>query len=152
MTLHVLESLLLALDAEAMDDLYRHFLVDDMPEVKCFTLDRHNKLALSKRAVLFIPWCASFFVSTGELWFVVYAVFVLNRCQEDDCDEDFKPLAAEDEEEFEEAGVRSRTIQARELSDLLHDAFKQVTLLPLFSFGLNITQILRPTYQNTHNF
>lgn len=26
---------MLALDAEEMDDLYRHFLVDDMPEVKC---------------------------------------------------------------------------------------------------------------------
>lgn len=47
--------------------------------------------------------------------------------QDDDGDEDFEPPPAEDEEEGEEAGVRRRNIQARELNDLLQDAYKQVT-------------------------
>lgn len=46
--------------------------------------------------------------------------------QEEDGDEDFEPPAAEEEEEGEDAGVRRRNIQARELSDLLQDAFTQV--------------------------
>lgn len=46
--------------------------------------------------------------------------------QEEDGDEDFEPPTAEEEEEGEEAGVRRRNIQARELSDLLQDAFTQV--------------------------
>lgn len=47
--------------------------------------------------------------------------------QEDDADEDFKPSPVDEEEEGEEAGVRRRNIQARELNDLLQDAYKQVT-------------------------
>lgn len=47
--------------------------------------------------------------------------------QEDDGDEDFEPPVGEEEEEGEEAGVRRRNIQARELTDLLQDAFKQVS-------------------------
>lgn len=53
--------------------------------------------------------------------------------QEDDADEDFEPslleVDEEGEEEDEEAGVRRRNIQARELDDLLQDAYKQVTIL-----------------------
>lgn len=52
--------------------------------------------------------------------------------QEDDADEDFEPslleIDEEAEEEDEEAGVRRRNIQARELDDLLQDAYKQVTI------------------------
>lgn len=47
---------------------------------------------------------------------------------DDDGDEDFEP-PADEEEEGEEAGIRRRNIQARELSDLLQDAFQQVTTL-----------------------
>lgn len=45
---------------------------------------------------------------------------------DDDGDEDFEP-PADEEEEGEEAGIRRRNIQARELSDLLQDAFQQVS-------------------------
>lgn len=51
------------------------------------------------------------------------------RCfvrQEDEGDDDFEPPAVDEEEECEEAGVRRRNIQARELNDLLQDAYKQV--------------------------
>lgn len=50
--------------------------------------------------------------------------------QEDDGDEDFEPPPVDEEEEGEEAGVRRRNIQARELNDLVQDAYKQVTPWP----------------------
>lgn len=46
--------------------------------------------------------------------------------QEDDGDEDFEPPVVDEDEEGEEAGVRRRNIQARELNDLVQDAYKQV--------------------------
>eukprot|EP00752_Nemacystus_decipiens_P014877 g13246.t1 len=64
-----------SMDAADMEDLYRHFLVDELPE-------------------------------------------------DDDGDEDFEP-PPDEEEEGEEADTRRRNIQARELNDLLHDAFQQ---------------------------
>lgn len=50
--------------------------------------------------------------------------------QEDDGDEDFEPPLVDEEEEGEEAGVRRRNIQARELNDLMRDAYTQVTPWP----------------------
>lgn len=50
--------------------------------------------------------------------------------QEDDGDEDFEPPPVDEEEEGEEAGVRRRNIQARELNDLVQDAYKQVMRWP----------------------
>ncbi|CAN0024073.1 unnamed protein product [Scytosiphon promiscuus] len=72
-----LDESLPALDEEEMEELYRHFLVDDMPE-------------------------------------------------DDDGDEDFEPPLVDEEEEGEEAGIRRRNIQARELNDLVQDAYKQL--------------------------
>lgn len=46
--------------------------------------------------------------------------------QDDDGDEDFEPPLVDEDEEGEEAGVRRRNIQARELNDLVQDACKQV--------------------------
>lgn len=52
---------------------------------------------------------------------------VLVYIQDDDGDEDFEPSPVEDDDEGEEeAGVRRRNIQSRELNDLLQDAYKQV--------------------------
>ncbi|CAN0312386.1 unnamed protein product, partial [Ectocarpus fasciculatus] len=81
-----LDDSLPVLDDEEMEDLYRHFLLDDMPE-------------------------------------------------EDDGDEDFEPPVVDDDEEGEEAGVRRRNIQARELNDLVQDAYKQLGT-PAVSPGL----------------
>eukprot|EP00752_Nemacystus_decipiens_P014648 g13045.t1 len=74
---HFLDDSMPVLDDEEMEDLYRHFLLDDMPE-------------------------------------------------EDDGDEDFEPPLVDEEDEGEEAGVRRRNIQARELNDLVQDACKQL--------------------------
>ncbi|CAM9711823.1 unnamed protein product [Ectocarpus sp. 8 AP-2014] len=46
--------------------------------------------------------------------------------EEDDGDEDFEPPMVDEDEEGEEAGVRRRNIQARELNDLVQDAYKQL--------------------------
>lgn len=98
-------------------------------------------VSYTRKIPLFLPsGRARFLFSTLVL--TAYHLNHCRNCQEDDCDEDFKPLAAEDDEECEEAGVRSRNIQTRELSDLLHDAFKQVTLLTDFSFEHSFTQII----------
>lgn len=58
--------------------------------------------------------------------------------QEDDGDEDFEPPPVDEEEEDEEAGVRRRNIQARELNDLVQDAYKQVRPWPSNSKSLAV--------------
>ncbi|CAM9336558.1 unnamed protein product [Laminaria digitata] len=56
----------------------------------------------------------------------LYQHFLLDDMpEEDDGDEDFEP-PVDEEEEGEEAGIRRRNIQSRELNDLLHDAYKQL--------------------------
>lgn len=54
--------------------------------------------------------------------------------QEDDGDEDFEPPLVDEEEEGDEGGIRRRNIQARELHDLVQDAYKQVDLRVRRSF------------------
>ena len=61
-------------------------------------------------------------------WLVLHGRRLL--FQEDDGDEDFEPPPVDEEEEGEEAGIRRRSIQSRELNDLLHDAYKQVMARP----------------------
>lgn len=75
----------------------------------------------------------------------------LNVQDDDDGDEDFEPPAAEEEEEGEEAGVRRRNIQARELSDLLQDACKQVKppSLVVRLLGVIRGEMVRPASTNT---
>lgn len=55
-------NLLLALDAEEMDDLYRHFLVDDMPEVKWFTFGPTATFSEIEKALVSPLWGCEIFV------------------------------------------------------------------------------------------
>lgn len=72
--------------------------------------------------------------TTGDAVVSVFFIFIVQmvihaQCllfQEDDGDEDFEPPSLDEEEEGEEAGIRRRSIQSRELNDLLQDAYKQV--------------------------
>lgn len=49
--------------------------------------------------------------------------------QDDDADEDFEPPPQEDDDDGDETAAQPRNIHARELTDLLEDAYNQVRSL-----------------------
>lgn len=144
----LMEDTLPDLDEEEMEDLYRHFLMNELPEVGIGCPRRGSPILLSPQpklterpAIVLAITPTKKFTITSQLLIrsrfpplennnreVSTRIHSLTRlfCQDDEADEDFEPPVLDEDEEGEEAGVRRRNIQARELNDLLQDAYKQV--------------------------